>query len=276
MSVSLVTVGEHGAVTYATTPAPPEYAANPKPRLRYGACAETHVGLVRKINEDAVLDLSGIGLWAVADGVGGADAGDRASRLIVDSLSELADPESAAGFFHDVRQSLESVNRRLRTEAADAGDNRLIASTVVCLLFFEGWFCSVWAGDSRIYRLRGDHFEQITHDHSEVQSLIDYGLISSEEARSHPSANIITRAVGAEDALQLDAVQGEIEPGDAFLLCSDGLTKVVDDREIGAILTALSPAEAVRRLIETTLDRGAPDNVSVAAIKTEYAAAGSI
>jgi serine/threonine-protein phosphatase Stp1 len=260
-------------LTYTTRQVSPEHVVASKTGLKYGAYAGTHVGLVRKVNEDAVLDLSDVGLWAVADGVGGADAGDRASKLIVDSLSNLRSPQSAAGFFHDVRQLLEMVNHRLRTEAAADGEDRVIASTVVCLLFFEGWFCCVWAGDSRIYRMHEDRFEQITHDHSEVQSLVDYGLISSEEARTHPSANIITRAVGAEDALQLDAVQGEIEPGDAFLLCSDGLTKVVEDWEIGATLSALSPIETVQRLIEMTLDRGAPDNVSVAAIKTEHVGA---
>jgi serine/threonine-protein phosphatase Stp1 len=235
--------------------------------LPVGASAGTHVGLVRSVNEDAVLDLGEIGLWVVADGVGGADAGDRASQLIVSSLGCLPGPASAAGFLAAVRHSLESVNRQLREEAAIGGRGRVIASTVVCLLFYEAWYCCVWAGDSRIYRLRGDRFEQMTHDHSEVQSLVDYGLISVEEARRHPNANVITRAVGAEDVLRLDAVEGPIEPGDAFLLCSDGLTKVVDDWEIGAALSSHAPADVVHQLIQTTLDRGAPDNVSVAAIK---------
>jgi serine/threonine protein phosphatase PrpC len=232
------------------------------------AYAATDVGQIRSVNEDAILDLGEIGLWAVADGVGGADAGDRASQLIVESLGGIGKPASAAAFLTDVRQSLERVNRRLREEAAEAGRGRLIASTVVCLLFFRDWYCCVWAGDSRIYRLRGGRFEQMTHDHSEVQSLVDYGLITAEEARRHPNANVITRAVGADDTLQLDAVEGPIEPGDAFLLCSDGLTKVLDDWEIAAALDNYRPTEAVRHLIQTTLDRGAPDNVSVAAVKT--------
>jgi serine/threonine-protein phosphatase Stp1 len=236
--------------------------------LTFDACVATHVGKVRRINEDAVLDLGRLGLWAVADGVGGADAGDRASQLIVTSLSRVADPASAAGFLDQVRAVLEGANHQLRTEAAALGSDRLIASTVVCLLFFQHWYCGVWAGDSRIYRLRSQRLEQITHDHSEVQSLLDYGLITPEEARQHPSANVITRAIGADDVLLLDAVEGTIESGDAFLLCSDGLTKVVEDREIGAVLGSRSSAETVRDLIQTTLDRGAPDNVSVAAIKT--------
>jgi serine/threonine protein phosphatase PrpC len=252
------TIGQgQGARTLAT-----------KTSVRFSAYAATHVGRIRAVNEDAILDLGEVGLWAVADGVGGADAGDHASQLIVQSLGGTREPASAAAFLADVRQSLERANRQLREEAAATGRGRLIASTIVCLLFFGDRYCCVWAGDSRIYRLRGGRLEQLTHDHSEVQSLVDYGLITAEEARRHPNANVITRAVGAEDTLQLDAVEGAIEAGDAFLLCSDGLTKVVDDWEIAAALDNYSPTDAVRHLIQTTLERGAPDNVSVAAVKT--------
>jgi serine/threonine-protein phosphatase Stp1 len=235
--------------------------------LSVAGYAATHIGLVRKVNEDAILDRSEIGLWAVADGVGGGYAGDRASGLIVASLEKLPVPVGAVGFVEDVRRSLDEVNRRLRTEAAVSGDDRVIASTVVCLLHFERWYCCLWAGDSRLYRLKAGNFEQLTRDHSEVQSLLDYGLISVEEARQHPRANVVTRAVGAEDVLQLQTVEGEIEPGDAFLLCTDGLTKVVEDWEISIALSVLSAPEAVHSLIGMTLQRGAPDNVSVAVIK---------
>ena len=241
--------------------------AEERARLSLGASAATHAGMVRSVNEDAVLDRGDIGLWAVADGVGGAYAGDLASRHIIDSLGMIAAPATASGFLGDVRRSLEDANRHLRAEPNAGGEDRVIASTVVCLLFFGRRFCCVWAGDSRLYRLRAGTLEQITHDHSEVQLLLDYELISVAEARRHPRANVITRAVGAEDVLQLDAVDGTIEPGDAFLLCSDGLTKLVEDSEIGASLARFSAADAVCHLIQTTLDRGAPDNVSVAAIK---------
>jgi serine/threonine protein phosphatase PrpC len=238
-----------------------------RPALTVSAYAETHVGAVRKINEDSILDLGEIGLWVVADGVGGADAGDFASQLVVSSLSAVSGPSDAQNFQQEVLTVLEAVNRRLREEAASNGTDRIIASTVVCLLFFDGHYCCIWAGDSRIYRLRGDRFEQMTHDHSEVQSLLDFGLITVEEARQYPNANVITRAVGAEDSLSLDVTHGTIEPGDAFLLCSDGLTKVAEDWEIGAVLGSLPAEEAVRRLIHTTLERGGPDNVSVVAVK---------
>src|SRR5690242_1506228 len=123
------------------------------PGLIVSAYAETHVGAVRKINEDSVLDLGELGLWVVADGVGGADAGDLASELIVSSLSAVSSPADAPAFRQEVVTVLEAVNRHLREEAAATGPDRLIASTVVCLLFFEGHYCCIWAGDSRIYRL---------------------------------------------------------------------------------------------------------------------------
>ena len=242
--------------------------------LTVAGYAATHVGLVRRVNEDAVLDRGEIGLWAVADGVGGGHAGDRASALIVSSLKKLPAPPCRVGFVENVRASLDEVNRRLRAEAVASGDDRVIASTVVCLLHFERWYCCLWAGDSRLYRLQAGKFEQLTRDHSEVQSLLDYGLISVEEARYHPRANIVTRAIGAEDILQLQAVEGEIEPGDAFVLCTDGLTKVVEDWEIGIALSVLSVPDAVHSLIGMTLQRGAPDNVSVAVIKVAQSGHG--
>lgn len=235
--------------------------------LSVAGYAATHIGLVRKVNEDAVLDRSEIGLWAVADGVGGGHAGDRASSLIVSALEQLSAPVGRAEFVEAVRAALDGVNRRLRAEAIANGEDCVIASTVVCLLNFDSWYCCLWAGDSRLYRSHAGNFEQLTRDHSEVQLLVDYGLISLEEARQHPRANVVTRAVGAEDLLQLETVEGEIEPGDAFLLCTDGLTKVVEDWEIGIALSVMSAPDAVRSLIGMTLQRGAPDNVSVAIIK---------
>jgi serine/threonine protein phosphatase PrpC len=250
-------------------------AGGGRPGLTVSAYAETDVGAVRKINEDSILDLREVGLWVVADGVGGADAGDVASQLVVSSLSAVSRPTDGQSFQHEVLTVLEAVNQRLREVAAAAGTDRITASTVACLLLFEGYYYCIWAGDSRVYRLRGDRFEPMTHDHSAVQSLLDSGLITAEEARQHPNANVITRAVGAEDSLSLDVVGGKIELGDAFLLCSDGLTKVVEDWEIGAVLGSLPAEEAVRRLIHIALERGGPDNVSVVAVKIDGVSASS-
>jgi serine/threonine-protein phosphatase Stp1 len=235
------------------------------------SAAVSHRGVVRSLNEDAVLDAATIGLWAVADGVGGADAGDRASMTIVQTLALMPRPAGAADLVASTRAALEDVNRRLIAESQRIGSSRGIASTVVCLMIFEDRFFCMWAGDSRLYRWRDRQFQQISRDHSKVQELIDSGAVAAADAARHPLANVITGAVGIEPMLRLDCVEGDIEPGDRFLLCSDGLTRVVGDAEIALVVGLLNPDDAVNRLIQMTLERGAPDNVSVAAIKVAEA-----
>ena len=230
------------------------------------SAALSHVGKVRRINEDACLDRADIGLFVVADGVGGAHAGDRASGLIVEALGKVSQPATAVGFLTQVRDSLQAVNQLLRLEAQSLA-GRTIASTVVALLFFGQHYACAWAGDSRLYLLRNGRLRQITRDHSEVQELVDAGQISPEEARHHPRGNLITRAVGAHDELLLEMVQDQLRPGDMFLLCSDGLTKPVDDAEIERLMVGGSPEEVVRRLVDAALLGGGPDNVTVVAVQ---------
>ncbi len=246
-----------------------------RPReIRWLSAARSHVGRVRKINEDNFMERGEIGLWAVADGVGGERAGDRASALVVEALNRVGAPQTAAGFLAEVRDNLQAVNRLLRLESAAGDDGRVIASTVVTLLAFGQHFACAWAGDSRLYLCRNRRLQQITRDHSEVQELVDAGLLTSEQARTHPRANVVTRAVGAEDMLTLEMVQDQIRIGDLFLLCSDGLTKMIEDEEIAALL-ALRPIEAAAaQLIQTTLERGAPDNVTVVLVEAVAAEDG--
>jgi serine/threonine-protein phosphatase Stp1 len=242
-------------------------AAPPAP-LRWVSAAATHVGRVRKVNEDALLDRPQIGLWAVADGVGGASAGDRASSLIAENLGSIVDPATAPAFLAAVCDRLRDTNDALRQEAA--ASNAIIASTVVALLFFRQHYACAWAGDSRLYRMRDGRFEQISRDHSEVQELVDSGVIDAAAARHHPHANIVTRAVGAADQLEIEVVHNQLFDGDVFLLCSDGLTKTLEDHEIAQRLQ--QPIEqAVAALIDAALERGAPDNVTVVAVKVQSA-----
>ncbi len=237
------------------------------PPAAWLAAARTDVGRVRKLNEDAFVSRPEIGLWAVADGAGGESAGDRASGLIVEALNKIGPPETAADFLIEVRDSLRAVNRLLRLEAAASGGHRLIASTIVTLLAFGQHFACAWAGDSRLYLHRNGRLRQISRDHSEVQEMVDCGMLTPEEARTHPRANVVTRAVGAEDDLTLEMVQDQVRAGDVFLLCSDGLTKMLEDSEI-APLAAIRPIDgAVDALIETTLRRGGTDNVTVVMIE---------
>ena len=228
--------------------------------------AVSHVGKVRRVNEDSCLDRGDIGLWAVADGVGGAHAGDRASGLIVEALDKIGPPSTAIGFLTQVRDSLHAVNQLLRLEADTLG-GKTIASTIVVLLFFGQHYACAWAGDSRLYLLRNGRLRQISRDHSEVQELVDAGEISAAEARYHPRANLITRAVGAHDELVLEMVQDQLRPDDVFLLCSDGLTKPVDEADIERLMIGRSPEEATGGLIGAALAGGAPDNVTAVAVK---------
>jgi serine/threonine protein phosphatase Stp1 len=225
--------------------------------------SQTHVGLRRKVNEDSMLVRTDRGLWAVADGMGGHDAGEVASAMVTDALRRLPivyglDPlvESAIG-------ALQGVNRELITLAGSKGQQRTIGSTVVGLAIAGGQYRCFWAGDSRAYRIRGHQIAQLTRDHSLVQDLVDAGMLTPQEAENHPNASVITRAVGVVEELRIETSTGEAQPGDIFLLASDGLTRVVEDSELVAELTSKPLAEAAEALIETVLSRGAPDNVTM-------------
>ena len=233
--------------------------------LHWISASATHVGKVRKLNEDALLEYPQIGLWAVADGVGGASAGDWASAFTVQSLGRSSKPDTMAEFVLEISDRLRAVNGTLRQQArAVAG--QAIATTVVVLLFFDETFACAWAGDSRLYLLRGGKLHQVNRDHSEVQEMVDRGILESSEARKHPRGNVVTRAVGAYEKLELDLAQDQLLAGDTFLLCSDGLTKTAEDDEIAALLS--QPTEkAAGALINLALDRGAPDNVTVVVVK---------
>ena len=241
-------------------------------RLTFESVARTHVGKVRKLNEDALCDRGEIGLWAVADGMGGHHAGDVASGLIVEALEKVDDVSSGFALLEDVRQSIQRVNRTLIARAAVMAPGTLIGSTVVALVVYADYYACLWAGDSRIYLLRDGRLEQVTRDHSRMQELIDAGSLSRLEARSYARSNVITRAVGVSDRLALDMQQGPLHVDDVFLLCSDGLTGALDDRAIAKILDQPSLEAAADALIARTLDQGARDNVTVVVMRCTAAA----
>ncbi|NNG03112.1 MAG: serine/threonine-protein phosphatase [Inquilinus sp.] len=227
----------------------------------------SEVGFVRKLNEDACLDRPDLGLWAVADGMGGHDSGDYASRLIVDLLGEMHVPHSAGELLSEVRARLDRCNAILRDKAAERGEDSIIASTVVTLLVFGEHFACIWAGDSRLYRLRGPEFLQVSRDHSHVQEMVDMGVLSESEAGSHPQSNVVTRAVGADDEVVLDKMRDWLQANDVFLLCSDGLTGVVPDAAIAEILAQDDLDAAVQQLVDTALARGSRDNITAVAVR---------
>ena len=228
----------------------------------------SHPGNVRKVNEDAFIDRPDLGLWAVADGMGGHSAGDYASRLVANVLNQVRPARGAPQLMHEGRARLRSATRQLRNEMALRGGNQMAGSTVVALLFFGGHYCCLWAGDSRAYLFRDRELEQLTHDHSHVQHLIDLGVLRPEEAERHPQANVITRAVGADDTLDLGKVHGPVRLKDTFLLCSDGLSRLVSADEMADTLDRCDAIDAAtNELLGLALKRGAPDNVTILTVK---------
>ena len=235
------------------------------------AGAATHVGKVRQQNEDNYLVATRRGLWAVADGMGGHEAGDTASRVVVEELAAVSIPATASELLASCEQHIVTANGRLRK----LGDERgaLIGTTVAVLLIFDGHYATVWSGDSRIYRVRKHRIEQISVDHTEVQELVSAGRITVEEARTWPRRNVITRAIGVSDDPELEIKGGALEPGDIFVICTDGLNAHVEDQEILALASGHPPQKACDLLVDLTLDRGAVDNVTVVAVRFDPAAA---
>ena len=239
--------------------------------IRFVSHGLTHVGLVRRRNEDAFLDRPEVGLWAVADGMGGHEAGDYASARIVAALSEIAPTGDLAAFANSCEARLRDVDAELRIRAAMLGPAATIASTVVLLLADESEYICVWAGDSRIYLWRNGELRRLTTDHSRVQELVDAGLLAPESAASHPHSNIVTCAIGG-GRLEFGRVSEALGPGDRFLLCSDGLTNMMTDPEIARELSPPAmPAVTAQRLLDLVLARGAHDNVTVVVVATEAA-----
>jgi protein phosphatase len=226
------------------------------------------VGLVREVNEDAWLDQPERGVWAVADGMGGHSAGDFASRMVVDALSNVPPPNSLEGFVTDTRARLQAVNHQLRAEVKIRGVD-LIGSTVAVLLA-SGRHCGyLWAGDSRIYLYRNGRLRLLTRDHNRLEELKARGLITAEEAADHPGRSGITRAVGTLPVLDLDERAVEVNDGDVFLLCSDGLTNEVSEQEIAGALLSGNCQQASNTLIDLALKRGGRDNVSAVVVRAE-------
>ncbi|MCP4285314.1 MAG: serine/threonine-protein phosphatase [Gammaproteobacteria bacterium] len=229
--------------------------------LHWQSTHRSNKGLVRQINEDACLNRPEVGIWVVADGMGGHAAGDLASRTIVDTLQGMEPGESLGLLANGVKQRLFEVNQKLLQESEKRG-GETIGSTVVALLAHQGRCIYLWAGDSRIYLYRRGRFKQLSRDHSQVEELIAQGIVSHDQADSCPISNYITRAVGAYNDLELDAEMIEPRTGDIFLLCSDGLYKEIADDEIASVLGQFPLQEAAEHLLALSLERGARDNVT--------------
>lgn len=237
--------------------------------IRWESALETDVGVVREINEDSIMASSNVSLWAVADGMGGYEAGNVASNMIVTTLDQIDPKPSLREFVDAVEDGLLDVNTRILEYADIMLDGRTLGSTVVALLIKGRVGVCLWAGDSRLYRLRNSEFMQMSRDHSQVEELIEQGFISKEEALEHPDSNVITRAIGVSAELCMDITAFDVQLGDTFLLCSDGLYNMVSVESICDVLKNNPIQEGVKQLIQMALDNGATDNVSVILVKGE-------
>lgn len=237
--------------------------------IKWSSFAESNVGTVRKINEDSILAKPEVNLWAIADGMGGYEAGDVASSLIVKTLDELEYRDSLSDIVNAVEDTLIDVNHRILEYADIMLDGRMLGSTVVSLIIRGRVGACIWAGDSRLYRFRNGQLQQLSRDHSHVEELMTQGHITAEEAASHPDSNVITRAVGAHEELFLDLNVFNLQVGDTLLLCSDGLYNAIKQPDIVQLLSLPTPETIVKNLLAKALDNGASDNVSIIIVKGE-------
>lgn len=236
--------------------------------IKWNTSADTNVGMVREINEDSIMTKSEVGLWAVADGMGGYEAGDVASKMIVSALSDIEKHDHLDAFIDEIEDKIIDANQRILEYSEIMHDGRTIGSTIVSLLIKGQVGVCLWAGDSRLYLLRNNQLQQLSRDHSHVQELIDQGSISEEEAINHPDGNVITRAVGTSDELYIDISTFNVQVGDTFLLCSDGLYNAVDEIEIEDQMRSHDTDNAVKQMVVKALENGAPDNVSIVMVKS--------
>jgi serine/threonine protein phosphatase PrpC len=249
----------------------------------------TDTGRVRDHNEDAIGSDSEIGLLVLADGMGGYNAGEVASGIAVQIVSELA-TEGAARENRDeidphsglmrqsivLRDAVYRANKIIFQTAQSQTHCEGMGTTIVACMFYDNKVSIAHVGDSRAYRLRGGEFDQLTLDHSLLQELVDRGFYSAEEAQRSTNRNYVTRALGVEPTVEVEVHEYDVLPEDVYLLCSDGLPDMVEDEDIHLTISTFNASLDIvgKQLIELANDHGGRDNVSVqlAQVITPFAA----
>lgn len=227
------------------------------------------VGCVREVNEDSLVESPIKQMWAVADGMGGHQVGDVASKKVIEFLGRIHGYRNLSDYIDEVEDALLNANQSLIDCAKEMFDSQTMGSTAVCLVIKENVGVAMWVGDSRLYRYRNHQLQQLTRDHSQVEEMVQMGLITSEEAEVHPNKNVITRAVGVEADLFVDINVFSTQIGDTFLLCSDGLYNSVSKEDVEYMLSHRDAEACALDLMKTSLENGADDNVSLIVVKGE-------
>jgi len=235
--------------------------------ILWTSAAKTDVGVVRDANEDAIFEKPEIGLWAVADGMGGHLVGDVASGKIVAALDSVEPDPVLSRYVNKVEDALLDVNEKMLEYAQVMFDEGTMGSTVVSLIIKDRIGVCLWTGDSRLYRYRNQKLLQLTRDHSQLEDMIEFGLLSREHAASYAQKNVITRAIGVESPLYLDVTIFTTQIGDIFILCSDGLYNAVNEQELIDALASRNVENIAEELIQKAIQQGAPDNVSVVVVQ---------
>ena len=242
----------------------------------------TDPGRVRDHNEDCIEARPEIGLYVLADGMGGYNAGEVASgmatSLIADGLMEAWQPTEVARMPREeakalaerlIREQVARANTAIFTTSQNNPECAGMGTTLVTCLFHDDFVAVAHIGDSRLYRLRGETMEQVTRDHSLLQEQLDSGLITPEEAKLSQNKNLVTRALGIDPSVETEVHTYDAEPDDVYLLCSDGLSDMVEDEEIRMTLVTLksNPALTVQQLVQAANDNGGRDNISAMLIR---------
>jgi serine/threonine protein phosphatase PrpC len=230
-------------------------------------CGKTDIGLSRSNNEDVFVTSPELGFCLAADGMGGAAAGDLASKIFADTAVEVftdATDRSEKEIVYRVKKTFYFANQRMLEHVAQKPNHKGMGCTAELLAFSDDGFIIGHVGDSRTYRFRKGQLEQLTQDHTLVQEQVEQGLIPPDTVRDHPLGNIILRALGQDNELALDLLRGKFLPGDLFLLNSDGLTDMIQDKQIREILTSdVDIHRKVDELIESAKAAGGKDNITV-------------
>lgn len=240
------------------------------PGPQYVTDAATHVGKVRELNEDSLLTRENLHLWCVADGMGGHEGGDFASQTVVGKLGEIDRDLPGGEMMQAVRQAYHAAHAAIQAEA-EARGGATMGSTAVSLVLAGEHFVCLWVGDSRLYHCRDGAVHQLSSDHSLVNEWVEQGKLTREEAENHPHGNVITRAIGVgNEPPEVAKVRGRFEPGDRFLLCSDGLSGYTAEPDIFDVL-ANHPMDGIAQtLIDGALAGGGKDNVTVIVVEVPY------